>query len=260
MSSQLIDARLEFLLLGGKALLYAIDPDRITRKATVQKMVLSRGPGADAASWSVTLSFPQRNDGLLVSGVVTADGPEIRGVRLPTDEERLQPKASKTLSGALCPLDRLPVRAKRLLAPAAPETPAVPAIRAFSPDKYFKVATDALFWEIEGGDKEEARRKFDRLVVKFEDEAKVRLSARYRLEEGEIRVECDADAFGLSHKRVTVRKQLGMRYETRAECVLTAEPKDIPSLNVAFDLYDAIPTLYTKERRKNVTLGKPKGK
>ena len=258
MATNDVDPRLNFLLDGGKALLCTVDPERIARKARVKKVVLVK-TGQEEFSWTLSLLF-EGNDCLLANGRIDNDTVEVKDVRMLAGREwqQLPVKASKTLCEALAPLDRLPVRAKRLLSPTAPEADSLKTSKPFSAKGYYDIAVDALFWETEGGEKNETRDRFERLRVDFDKDGKASMSATCRLQEGEVSVKCDIEQFGLSRKKVLVRKGLGMKREMRAECFHATEKKDIPSVMVAFDLYAAVPTIYTKERKQKSNVGLPK--
>lgn len=232
-----------------------IDPRGLTAAATGRRLTLS--PGTDGGvSWTLTLVF-SGNDGLRISGITGSEGPLIETVRMPQKGgwKEIPVKPSPGLSEALSPLDRVPIRLKRILAPKGPETAGETKVAAVSPERYLETAMDALLWEVEGGQK--AKAMFKRLTVKTETGGVTCMTATACLRHGEILIECDADEFGLSRKRVTLRKSLGMSRETRAECVHLTDGKAVPSLSVALDLYEAIPRIYSGERNKGNRMGRP---
>lgn len=263
MSKPLTDPRLQYLLEGGKAVLTQADPEGITSGGRIRALLITKQYDSAAWKWALTV-LSKDETGLLLSGIYDNKAFTVQSVR--TNAERdgwkdLPVNASESLAGALGPLDRLPVQVKRILSSTAAETPTKAKAKPFSPERYYKMAVDALFWDVEGGEDGEMRERFRSVKVDYESEHNTVLSTKYKLEEGNISVRCNIDPFGLSQKKVTLTKSLGLGREVRsAACIHAVNKKDKPSVTVAFDLYGSIPTIYTKKRREREGLGVPMSK
>lgn len=251
------DRRLGLLILGGDTLLHAIDPQGIASGARAAKLRIERAGEGDRLRWSLDAVFPN-GDGFRAVGESSDSDTSIRQVLVLSDGTwtKASGKAGKTLLETFGPLDGLPVHLKRNLSPTAPQEAANGESEKVSwtalPKTYFEVALDALCFKTEGGDASERRARFRKLKASFnrrheEAATSVDLTATCEMSDGRISLGAKADVYGLSRKRCTMQKDLGLKHRVEAECTAERKGAPIPSVRAAFDLYETIPTLYSEQ-------------
>ena len=253
------DRRLTAILGAGEGLLRRIDPEGLLGTGRLFRFAVN----AENRSWKTMVVFPS-GDILSVRGVSNAESVSVASVKtaLPGGAwEAGATKPSEALCGALGDLSGTSVRLKRVLSPAGLET-ASGGRPPVSWETFVELTRNALFWDVEGADKKGIGERFPENEYKFNFElggpvSSVELQTRCLLDEGEIIVRCDMNVFGLGNHKVILDKNLGMNRRALVDCRASRQGHPVPSLKVAFDLYDAIPVMYEKERRKKIKKGLP---
>ncbi len=262
------DAKLVRLLSGGDDFRRLVDPERLTRDGVVRKLFHSSPAGMGLPmQWKVFMVFPC-GESVVMSVVLDKGEASVHEVWM-TDGDgsvlNVPVKASKTLAGALGSMSDLPVRLKRCLCPAGPETvPSEEFVRKV--EDFVKLESDGLFWGVEGGLPEDGfRERFTDFVSRYVYDpsgicSKVSFVAKSSVSDGRVRLVMDADVFGLGSKAVYLDRGVGMGAGFRAECLREKDGKEFPSLVVAFDLNARVPVFYTAERYEGRQLGTMKAK
>lgn len=246
------DAKLLALLDGGRRFAAIIDPDGIAAGCALARLSVNAASG----KWSAKFRH-QGGACFHVCGALLPDSsPVIELIRQKDENGQfadIAGKPSKTLKFALGALNRLPVRLSALLRP----TGAAGGKETKSGDflaKYLELVRRALVWGVEPARGHEPGTEFDLYRVEFFDAppgsaaARAELSMTCQLDEGDIVISADADVFGLGAKKVTLRKNLGLLRSAVVDCRASHKGHGLPSLKVAFDLYELIPVLYEEER------------
>lgn len=261
LTGQTTDRKLLFLLGGGESLLRITDPEGLLSAGQPAMLAWNAATG----QWSLSLHFPN-GDAAVASGRKTPAGFSVEELWMPLPGNRrelIRMKPATTFLSALSPLDTLPARLKHCMRSAGGQGSAGTHEGWF--DKYRAVTADALFWEVEDGDRKKTRDMFNLFNVIYQASetgqvSLVKMSSSIKTREGKITVSAEADVYGLSKKRVILEKNLGMNRSAVIDCRASKDGRTYPSLKVAFDLDSSIPVLYEKERRKKTGLGKPRAK
>ena len=262
-STALTDRKLLFLLNGPSILMNSIDPDGLLSAARLTKLRFN----TEDSVWTAVCEFPEK-EMLILLGLLREDGiPMVSLIKMPLPGKHfdaLTLRPSETLLKSLGPLNEVPARLRRILRSPGRETAKTGGL---SLRDYTGLVSQAIFWGVEPVENEEALKGFSRYIIAFDygrepigkrQADTVRMKLVNILDEGEITVEADADVYGLGGKKVTLIKNLGMLRKATVYCTVNKDGRDIPSLKAAFDLYGAIPALYSKERRKTIKK-KPNG-
>ena len=255
------DRKLLVLLGGQRTFLSRIDPEGLLSGGYLSQVAINM----DSSLWSMKLRFPSGEKVILNGRFKESLNPVADVVKMPLSEGGLEDfrlKASETLCGGLGPLNEVPAWLRRILSPGVPKT----AHRGeLSIENYLDVINNALVWGIELQNEDNPLEDFSRYNISFTggdgtNAEKIQFRISNSLLDGEIFLESDATLFGLGSKKVILRKNLGMMRMASINCTTNKKGRQIPSLKAAFDLYDAIPILYEKERKENISIGKPKAR
>ena len=259
------DAKLLLLLSGGELLKNLIDPYGLFSKGLAISVVMDY----ERHTWKLKTDFPEHPGAstLLAGHYAKGSGYIIETVlvKSPGKEYESVPfEPGKGLIEGLGNLSRVPVHLRRLLAPIggikAEETEIKNRLSA-----YWKLLDGALIWDTEPKNPKEPLENFTirRLDYEYDEDANpswTKINAICSLEEGQITLSAEAGIYGLSAKKVTLEKNLGMLRSAHIDCWAKKENHRRPSIKAAFDLYWAIPVLYEKQRRKKKDMGKPKAR
>lgn len=261
------DRLLLFLLASGALLQKSIDPEGIAAEGQVSQLNLDSAAG----TWALLSTFP---DGVMVrlGGTYKPDGGALVGdVALPAEQdewERVPVKAEKTLSRALGSLSGIPARLKHCLSSKSNKK-TIRQKKVLSFADLEKLLRSAAFCDVEGAETPKDREPFTKWTVKYlhnenDDEygnpREVKFAVYFKTDEGRIVVHAFADMYGLGGKKVTLERNLGMNRAAYTDCVVWKNGRKMPSLKAALDLDGSIPMLYVKERRKKISIGKPRAK
>ena len=242
-----------------------VDPEGLLSSGQVSEFTHSK-PHEGRCTWRMVFVFPH-GDSVSVGGTMEADSLLIVSVSMPeVGGKNLRLKvagSSRTFLSAIGDLSVLPPRFKRCLSPIG--KPAGETDRLFGQLRsFFILEDDAVFWDVEGGEKSSPYRKlFKEYCSRFvySDSGnlqKVDICAFSRLVEGKLLVRADLDVYGLGNKRVTLVRNLGMGRQFSGDCVIVKDGIVKPSIVAAIDLDSCIPVMYSKERHKDKTMGRPK--
>ena len=259
------DGRILSLLRSGEDMRMHVDPDGILGSGVTGCFGYSLGEGND--NWYLQVVFPS-GDSLQLTGVASENSVLfVSGAELVSGSERLwiPLKGAETLLEAFGNLSELPVPMKRNLA-ALPSRNANLGHLDFDCRAFFELARDALFYGVEGGESSEGlRNKFNNITVRYSstlngDTCSAAMSSNLRLDEGRIIVSSGVDIYGLNEKKVVLKYNLGMGHHISSDCFLTIDRKTVPSLKLALALASQLDGIFTKQRRKKTSKGKPKAK
>jgi hypothetical protein len=253
------DPRLKYLLDSGENLMRLTDPEGVSGSCRVSWYAVSFEDSENEGKWSCRNVY-QGGDSIILEGTYQGSDWLIENVYVSFSKDKKEAvkiKPSKTLSEAFGPLSELPVHLVRLLASKGRETAQNWQKIPFSFTQIIRLAKDALFWEVEGGDDRELTGRFKKVAVTFDREngrTSAEISANCAMTKGNIRVGARADIFGLSEKKATFNKDLGLGHSVRGECH-SKEKHTRASVKAAFDVYEALPVLYVKQQRTREGLG-----
>lgn len=258
------DNRLLVIIDGGRIFRELIDPEGVTAEARLNRAVFD----TRNKRWKMRFVF-ETGETAWVQG--TWDDEEILWVEkiyFPAkngENEEYPVKRSKTILESLGDLRKVPVRLRRILSSTGLEMAANGQNAVGFPKYYMKIIDDALLWNIEIRKEKDPMKNFCIHKISFifnerGQSARAEFQAINDMPEGRIILSADADVYGLGNKRVLLEKNLGMLRSASVECNIKKEGRLIPSLKAAYDLYEAIPVMYGKERRKKIGIGKPKAK
>ena len=261
------DQRLLYILQGGEIFMSVFDPDGLCRNGYVMKIVHGRYTEKEVIPWDATVVFAS-GDLFVVSGAWTpTEGLAVWELKMPLPENKFEvipTVPGKTLLEALGDLSSIPVRLQRCLSPTGLKSAPMAKIATLWGGVLFSLEEEALFWDVEGGDKGSNRRPlFDKYIVHYfrsemNGPIKVEIESRHPLPEGRITVSTELDVYGLSGKKVILDRNLGMGRRFESKCTAVKDKYRIPSLKVAFDLDAALPLFYFKERHSRIKKGYPK--
>lgn len=253
------DPRLKYLLDSGENLLRLTDPEGVCGSCRVSRYAISYGDSDNEGKWSCRNTY-QGGDAIFLEGSYKGNDWLIENVYLSLSKDKkeaVRVKPSKTLTEAFGPLSELPVHLVRLLASRGREMAQNGQKIPFSFKQIIRLAKDALFWEVEGGDDPQLTGRFKKVSVSFDHEkgrTSAEISASCALTKGNVRVTARADIFGLSEKRASFYKELGLGHSVRGECQ-SKERQTRASVKAAFDVYEVLPVLYVKQQRTREGLG-----
>lgn len=248
------DNKLLTLISGGNIFTNELDPDGLLQRALPAKIFYNSTTG----SWSLRLNFDS-GDILLMKGHVLDDESIITQLKMPSgpgEIEEIPFSPSKTLYEGLGPLNGVAARLRRNLAPAAPLGGEKGKYWFMS--GYWPLIDNALLWDTELHTGKNPLEGFDMYHVTYQTNERgsvveAKFSLTRSLLDAEITISADADLYGLGNKKVRLIKNMGMYRRASIDCILKKE-HPIPSLKLAMDLYNALPILYEKERKKNKDL------
>ena len=258
------DPKLAALLGGASLFTGLIDPQGLLAEGRLIKLCFN----LENSFWSARYAFGTSEE-FVITGIFRESlNPVLDAIKLPLPDgkyDNVQLKPAENLCEALGPLSGIPVRLRRSLSPAGLTAGKEGKIDRPSLESFANLVANALFWGVELHQKEEPMKGFSKYTISFESEnnhdvRRILLTMTCPLDEGEISVDSDATVYGLGNKRVVLRKNLGMARMATVKCTINRNGQKIPSLKAAFDLYDAIPVLYEKERHKTISMGRPKSK
>lgn len=253
------DPRLKYLLDSGENLLLLLDPEGVSGSCRVDRYTVSFEQSDEEGKWSCRNVY-QGGDAITLEGTYKGNSWLIERVYMTLSRNRKEPvrvKPAKTLSDAFGPLSELPVHLVRLLASKGRETAQNGRKIPFSFPKIIRLTKDALFWDVEGGEDGQLTGRFRKVSVSFETENSrscAELSASCVLDKGNVRMSACADIFGISGKKATFYKELGLGHCVKGGCQ-SKEKENRASVKAAFDVYDALPILYVKQQRTREGLG-----
>lgn len=258
--SNISDTRLLSILRGGELLRYAVDPEGVLCDWKVSVLDVCMVDGL--LNW--TAVFVTDRSSLTVSGYFEGKEAFVSSVKTDGYESDKSVKAQNSVLQALGNLSGLPPKFKAVLSPVGLEILNFDKPAAFLDAAFFHNETEALFWGVDGGKGEDGYRKYftsyrTRYSVDREGKGKVELSSAYSFENSRIVVKTDVDVFGLGNKKVYLEKNLGLGRFVKCECTRQIDGRAVPSLAVAFDMSDAVPVLYCKERKAKIKMKLPKG-
>lgn len=242
------DSRLLSILRGGEILRSCVDSEGLLCDWKVASLEIS-----PTLEWEAVFSLERIH--LTVSGRFAEGGVLVATLCTDDYEARAAEKPFSSLLEAFGDLSGLPPHLKSMLSPVRLEIPGFEHVASILDDRFVQNEIDALFWGVDGGRPEDGCRKyFRRMRTRFapDGKGKVELSSSYSFGDSLIYVKADVDVFGLGARKVVLEKNLGMGRFARCECVRHVGGRYVPSLLVAFDLADAIPQLYCRERRSAV--------
>ncbi len=255
------DMRLLAIIDGGRRFAALVDPDGLLGGGRLRHLAVDGRSG----TWACQLTFPN-GEALLLRGTSGGGTYTIGEIRIPLGNGRYDNvpcEAAETLAEALGPLDGIPARLKGVLSPTALKRASTETLE---PGAYLRLLDDALLWNVEVGKRDPALEGFNLYKIDYRtNERGTPCGCAFRvvnqLPEGRITITADADVYGLGEKKVILEKNLGMLRSARVECLArNGNGNQVPSLKAAFDLYDAIPILYQKQRREKIDIGRPKAK
>lgn len=245
------------MLSGAESLHRLLDPERITGPCELDRFEVDTA----TMSWKARLSR-QDCGSLHLSGVFIDGGTPVISGAFRKDGDgavtEIPVLPAKRLILALMKDGRAPGPAKPFIGKGTAvnegggQTDGRPFIK-----EYLALARSALTWNVEN-----CSRKQEELLTRYTfrydyDEygsaVKVYITLTAAMQEGKISVETDIDAVGLGNRRVVLKKSLGMLRGFSAECRSRIDNRNVASLRVAFDLYDAVPILYQAEIVENIT-------
>lgn len=265
MNEQKSDPKLAFLLSSGDLFLGEVDPGKMTRNAKVQKISFTAKPETKELEWSLAILF-KNNDGLLVKGVTDGTGITVNGILVPGKDEWKQVSDTKgnNITECIGKPELLPSRVKKNLMPPTWAEGNVTKPTGNIMERILNLSTDAVFWSTDDTDGH-YRVRFRNVKIHYDIDTngmteKATVSAVCRMKKGKITVSCSADIFGLYDKKVVLEKDLGEGKKVKATCTAETNGKTIPSVRTAFDLYNAIPDMYTDQIHESQNKGKPKKK
>lgn len=257
------DPRLLLLLGAGSVFRGLLDPEGLLREGLLRNLAYDTAK----EQWGAKLVFPSGEElyceGRFVrEGGVFIDALTLRETKV--EAYKVPFTSARTLLAGLGTLDKVPSRLRRLLAPIGPER----AINAEFENRiktYRAILDDALLWDTEPKNAKAPLELFEMRRATFDynesnNPVGTAFAAVCALPEGQITLSSEADVYGLSTKKVVLEKNLGMSRHARVECWARKDGHRYPSIKAAFDLYDAIPVLYEKQRKKKIGIGKPKAR
>lgn len=261
------DPRLLYILNAGRRLVRSLDPDGLASSLSPERLVIIPSRQDGAGKWELKVCFPFcKGAKAVIAGTYSLDSNTVRSVRLPLGNgswEDMAVKAGKTLWEALGPIGGIPPRLVRLLASSGPEKAAAAALAAGGAEFDFarcsRILRDALFWDVDGGKDTKLTARFKTLDIRYGQEGRqaAEIDTVCRLERGEVSLSSRCDLYGLSSRRATLEIRLGSGRTATVTCRQKKDGKDIPSIRAAFDLYAAIPEMYSSERYRREGLGEP---
>lgn len=263
----LSDQRLLFILQGGDIFMYLFDPENLCKNGVVRRVVHGFSSEDVAVSWEASVIF-KNGDCLIASGAWTvSDGLSIWELKMPLPDgmfETIPSLPGKTLLSALGELSGTPVRLKRCLSPTGPKMGDYAKVSSLWGNRLFEMEEDALFWDVEGGEKESGNRKlFKTIAVSYtrnetNGPMKASMVSSAPLKEGRILCSTELDIYGLGSRKVVLDRNVGLGHRAEIKCTARVNDRVVPSLKMALDLDSVLPILYFKERHKTLSRGKPK--
>lgn len=259
------DPRLITILTGGQQLIREVDPERLLRKGTVSAVMIDENLKGwkehllFANGTSVTLSGKYDDETILIDKITYWEE---------SNEKNIRTEGSKTLSEALGDLSLIPAHLKQNLSPGlnlGGKDRRTDQQARWPKRNFLTYIKEASLYNVEGAEDETIKKRFRRWEVEYifdEEYTVVRGMIRSSdiSESGEISIKTEIDVYGLSGKKVYLKKKLGDGHSAIIECRGRLKDRTVPSLRVAYDLDKKIPVMYHPERKKNQTIGKPKGK
>lgn len=230
------------------------DPEGILSAGRVTEFQHSRMERG-SCTWRLMLSFPH-GECLCVAGSMTRQALTTESYYFPDKKAKGSPVPlvpGQTVVRALGDLSSLPSRLKWCLSSFHDTEPAAPAdIRETG--RLFALEQDALFWNVEGGKKEDGlRHRFTSFNIRFhyQDEdipVKAVFTAVAPLREGKVLLTMEVDVYGLGAKKAALYRNVGMGRFFEADCVVRKDGAFRSSLTAAFDIDARLPIFYTEER------------
>ena len=237
------DIRISDILEAGERLQKTIDPEGMLANGSITRITHRLSDDGRGFSWKSDVTFMSEDVlklhgqyhediGFLLNRCVIMSGRERHDIRL---------KPAETLATALEELHRLPVCLRRNLARISLKTG-----KEGKPDiqydmNIYKTATDALFWNVEGGDEKDRERSMFRettLLMKRDSNGfftNTTIIGNCPTKNGSIKVRVSVDVYGLSSQAVTVEKNFNDKNEISAYCYSEdTSGRKIPSLMLAF--------------------------
>ena len=230
------------------------DPEGILsggQVAEFQHSVIEKGCG----TWRLTLSF-YNGERVCITGSITKERISFGTFYFPDKDGRKESfrlNPERTFVRSVGDFSGLPSRLKRCLSSFHDAEPAgEESIRKIQ--RFFLLERNALFWEVEGGGKDEGlRERFTSFSVRFlysgnDSLVKAVFAAVAPLSEGKVMLTMEADIYGLGAKKAALYRNVGMGRFFDADCVIRKDGAFRPSLTAAFDIDARLPVFYTEER------------
>lgn len=264
--SNISDPRVLAILNGGESFKRAVDPDRLLKDGFVKEIGRSTGDSGGSSGWNAVVGFPS-GDSLFLWGVFESSAPKIISCRLScidTSSVDIPVKADFSLLGALEDLSRLPHHLQRNLSVCDLGNRQDSSFQKWD-ETLFSLESGSLFWSVEVSPDYLGEFRNFKVCYGYQQSVfpvSVVLSSCAFLPAGVIMVETTVDMYGLSGKKVFVDFRFGADGMIRSTCYggVGREKRGIPSVDVAVGLLRcAVDGGKVKERRKKVSMGKPRG-
>lgn len=264
------DTRILYLLRCGEDFHSLLDPEGISSSGFVSNLFLSAPSDEGNIVWCMKISF-ESGDILQMNGtyseIFNSIIERIKFIPFQGEVVLLSEKPANRLFFALGDLSALPAQLKRNLAPTGLKSVDLAADTRFFNESVYKIAVNALFWGVDGGKREDGfRQSFGSVSFTFKQNQdglpyQLDLVSKLGLGYGRISVKTTVDVYGLSGKSVMLDVEQAGGEIISCKCSKRVTEKVIPSVRVAFELLDKFSDQKKmKQRRKKVSMGKPKFK
>lgn len=244
------DPRLLAIIDGGRRFSEIIDPEGILTQGQIIRLSID----TKSSKWKTKYVFPNGDTLHAVGSFDKEYNPTVVILKMPSQGnsyENISIKPSKTVFESLGNLAGVPARLRRCLVSTAPDGGKDDKSKSFVPI-YLDILNSALSWEVVMKPGENTLVGFHLYKIDFQQNERGQItqadfSVTNSLENGEITISAEADIYGLSKKKVTLKKNLGMNRTAVVECNDKTKKRVRASLMVAYDLYNLIPVIYEAE-------------
>ena len=251
-------------LFGGRFFLLDIDPDGVLSGCVVSKIVHGIGKGGERVGVMAILITENGKQfgisGYVDKGKLFVDGVQRSGTGAESEKVKFSPvstvkkafEENPSLSDYLSDLLVLSDNGKNVIKSPGYSYPV------------FQAEEDCVFRFMDGGKPDSGYRiRFNscRIVYGYTEQgfpASAGISFASLVEDGRILARAVVDSNGITDIKVILDKDLGLGRKTSCDCFVEVAGKRTASLPVAFDLASAIGSMYAKQRRSKISIGKPR--